>query len=78
MPPRLRFLSDDLIARILDEANKLLETKGVTLYHELLPERLDEKGCLLDADQKRVRMPREVVKVAVQSAPTALSQNSLN
>ena len=52
MRPRLRFLSDELIERILDEAYKLLETKGVTLHHESLPRRLAEAGCILDADSK--------------------------
>ena len=64
MRPRLRFLSDELIQRILDEAYKLLEAKGVTLHHESLPRRLAEAGCLLDTDGKRVRMPREVVEAA--------------
>ncbi len=39
MRPRLRFLSDELIERILDEAYKLLETRGVTLCHDSLPVR---------------------------------------
>lgn len=53
MRPRLRFLSDEPIERILDEAYKLLETKGVALHHESLPRRLAEAGCLLDAEQRR-------------------------
>ena len=72
MRPRLRFLSDELIERILNEAYKLLETRGVTLHHESLPKRLAEAGCLLDVDSKRVRMPREVVEAAVRSAPSRI------
>ncbi|MEE8397552.1 MAG: trimethylamine methyltransferase family protein [Desulfobacterales bacterium] len=72
MRPRLRFLSDKLIRRILDEAYHLLETRGVTLHHETLQRRLAEAGCLLDADSGRVRMPREVVETAVRSAPNRI------
>jgi trimethylamine--corrinoid protein Co-methyltransferase len=72
MKPRLRFLSDELIERILDEAYKLLETKGVTLHHESLQRRLAEAGCLFDADSQRVRMPRGVVEAAVRSAPSRI------
>lgn len=72
MRPRLRFLSDELIERILDEAYHLLETRGVTLHHETLPRRLAEAGCLLDADSKCVRMPRQVVEAAVRSAPSRI------
>ncbi len=69
MRPRLRFLSDELIERILDEAYKLLATKGVTLPHEELLARLADAGCPVDTESKHVRMPREVVEAAVRSAP---------
>ena len=69
MRPRLRFLSDELIERILDEAYKLLATKGVTLPHEELLARLADAGCPVDTESKCVRMPREVVEAAVRSAP---------
>ena len=69
MRPRLRFLSDELIRRILDEAYKLLETKGVTLPHEALLSRLADAGCRIDAASKRVWMPREVVEAAVRTVP---------
>jgi trimethylamine--corrinoid protein Co-methyltransferase len=69
MRPRLRFLSDELIRRILDEAYKLLEAKGVTLPHDELLGRLADAGCRVDLAGKRVRMPREVVEAAVRSAP---------
>ena len=72
MKPRLRFLSDELIEQILDEAYKLLETQGVTLHHESLPTRLAEAGCLLDTNRKCVRMPRQVVEAAVRSAPSRI------
>jgi trimethylamine--corrinoid protein Co-methyltransferase len=72
MRPRLRFLSDELIERILDEAYKLLETKGVTLHHEALLARLAEVGCGVDADSKCVRMPRKVVEGAVRTVPSGI------
>jgi len=68
----LRFLSDELIERILDEAYKLLQTKGVTLHHEALLARLAEAGCGVDADSKCVRMPREVVEGAVRTVPSGI------
>ena len=72
MRPRLRFLSDELIERILDEAYTLLETRGVTLHHEALLARLAEAGCSVDADSKCVRMPREVVEGAVRTVPRGI------
>ena len=72
MRPRLRFLSDELIERVLDEAYKLLATQGVTLHHEALLARLADAGCPVDADSKCVRMPREVVEGAVRTVPSGI------
>ncbi len=72
MRPRLRFLSDELIERILDEAYNLLQTKGVTLHHEALLARLAEAGCGVNAGSKCVRMPREVVEGAVRTVPSGI------
>jgi len=72
MRPRLRFLSDDLIKKILDEAYKLLETKGVAMEHDTLPERLAGAGCIIDPDTRRILMPREIVEAAVKSAPSRI------
>lgn len=69
MKPRLRFLSDDLIEQILDEAYGLLETRGVTLQHESLAEQLAGAGCLLDGTG-RIRMPRAVVEASIKAAPS--------
>jgi trimethylamine--corrinoid protein Co-methyltransferase len=69
MRPRLKFLSDELIGKILDEAYKLLETKGLVVEHDTLPERLADAGCIIDRDAGRIRMPREIVEAAVESAP---------
>ena len=69
MRPRLRFLSDELIRRILDEAYKLLDTKGVTLPHKALLARLAEAGCRIDFGSQRVRMPRELVEAALRTVP---------
>jgi len=72
MRPRVRFLSDELIERILDEAYKLMATKGITLHHDALLARLAEAGCAVDPDSKCVRMPREVVEGAVRTAPSGI------
>ncbi len=69
MRPNVRFLSDDLAAQIIDEAYKLLETRGITLKHDMLLARLSDAGCPIDAARQHVRMPRPVVEAAVASSP---------
>lgn len=63
-------MSDELIERILAEAYKLLETQGVAIHHDTLPERLVDAGCSMDGT--RVKMPRDVVEAAVRSAPASV------
>jgi trimethylamine--corrinoid protein Co-methyltransferase len=68
----MRFLNDELVERILDEAYKLLETRGVTLHHEALLGRLGDAGCPIDTDSKCARMPRDLVEAAIRSAPSRI------
>jgi len=69
MRPSLRFLSEDLIEKIVQEACKLLETKGVTLHHLELLRLLADLKCKVDLDRRRVWFPREVIEWALGSAP---------
>jgi len=69
MRPKVRFLSDDLVQQILEEAYKLLETKGINLHHELLLERFADLGCRVDLGEKRVWFERSLVERCVRSAP---------
>ena len=54
MRPRLRFLSEELIQQILEEAYKLLETRGINLNHDLLLGRFADLGCRVDRAGKRM------------------------
>ena len=69
MRPRIRFLSDELVEQILDEAYGLLETKGINLNHDLLLGRLADLGCRVDRDRKWVWLGRELVESSIRSAP---------
>jgi trimethylamine--corrinoid protein Co-methyltransferase len=69
MRPRVRFLSDELIEQVLDEAYKLLETKGIHLVHDGLLERLGDAGCRVDARGKHVWLTRDVVEASLRTVP---------
>jgi trimethylamine--corrinoid protein Co-methyltransferase len=69
MRPRVRFLSDELVEQILEEAYKLLETRGIHLAHEELLERLGDAGCRVDRSRRHVWMNRGVVEASLRSAP---------
>lgn len=69
MRPRIRFLSDDLIKRILEEACRLLQSRGINLNHDLLLERLADAGCRVDMVEKRAWFTREIIEASLKTAP---------
>lgn len=69
MRPTVRFLSDELIERILDEALHLLEAKGITLHHRPLLERLADIGCPVDMKRRWVGLRPDIVQSCIRSCP---------
>lgn len=71
MPPRLRFLDDALVCRILDEARHLLATVGVEVENEAAAELLLAHGAHRD-ERGRLRVTADLVDRALGSAPRAV------
>jgi len=72
MRPRVRFLSDELIQKIVDEALKLLETQGINLNHDGLLERFGDLGssaCRVDREKKRVWFRPDLVASCLRQTP---------
>lgn len=71
MRPRVRFLEDALVDRILDEARDLLATVGVEVHNDAAAELLLAAGASRDA-RGRILVPADVVDAALRSAPRAV------
>ncbi len=71
MRPTLTVLSDDLIARIVDEALRVLAETGMEIRGKEMRRRLLEAGLPLNASGERVLFPRDVVERAIASAPSS-------
>jgi trimethylamine--corrinoid protein Co-methyltransferase len=69
MRPSLNILSDELIARILDEAKRVLAEVGMEIRGPNLRQRLLDHGLPLDHSGQRVLFPRDVVEQALADAP---------
>ena len=63
MRPTLKVLDDDLIARILEEAKRVLAEVGMEIRGATMRQRLVDAGLPTTADG-RVLFPREVVERA--------------
>ena len=66
MQPKLTLLSDDLIARILDEAYQLLLKPGVKVNNEEARDLLASAGSKVDPETNVVHIPEQIVRKAYQ------------
>ena len=73
MRPTIKVLDDDLIARILDEAKRVLAEVGMEIRGAEMRRRLIERGPADDASDGRVLFPRGVVERAIADAPKAFT-----
>lgn len=69
MRPTLRFLDDELITRILDEARNLLKTLGVTIHNPELLSVLGDHGGEVDLSADHVKLTDDMIDQALKTAP---------
>jgi len=71
--PKIRFLDDELIERIVSEARDLLETLGTEINNERALSLLADHGATIRKDDRRAFLPGELIDRAVESAPGSFS-----
>lgn len=69
MRPKLRFLDDELITRILDEAREILRRLGCEIQNERARALLADHGAQVDEATRRVRFPAALIDRAIAAAP---------
>ena len=69
MQPKLSLLTDDLIARILDEAYQLLLKPGIKVQNEEARQLLSAAGAEINEETLVARIPEPMVKKALETVP---------
>jgi trimethylamine---corrinoid protein Co-methyltransferase len=69
MIPHYNVLSDSDIAMIHEGALAILEKTGLVIDHPYALERLADAGAMVDMDEKRVRIPKDMVEKCLKKAP---------
>ncbi|MFQ5591636.1 MAG: trimethylamine methyltransferase family protein [Phycisphaerae bacterium] len=69
MRPVVRFLGDELSARIVAEARTILSTLGVEIHNEAVVSMLTDHGPGVDSRSNRVLLTDAVIDKALKSAP---------
>lgn len=69
MQPKLTLLSDEIIARVLQEAYELLLKPGIKVQNEEARNLLAKAGVKIDAETQVARIPASLVHKALESVP---------
>ncbi len=69
MQPKLTLLSDELIARILDEAHQLLLKPGIKVQNPEARELLGAAGARIDPETHVAQIPAQMVRKALETVP---------
>ncbi|MBQ2764681.1 MAG: trimethylamine methyltransferase family protein, partial [Firmicutes bacterium] len=68
---QINYLNDEKIEKILDAAFTIMETTGEEIHYDKARDILAEAGCTVDGI--RVKIPREVTKKCIESAPDCIN-----
>jgi trimethylamine---corrinoid protein Co-methyltransferase len=66
-------LSQDEIVRIDAASRRILEKTGVQVHHEEALNLLEDLGCTVDRKTQIVKIPPEIVQMAIDAAPASFS-----
>lgn len=69
MPPKIEFLSPELIQKVLEEAFYLLKNTGVKVQSPSARQLLAELGAMVDNHEEIVTLPEEIVQNALKTVP---------
>jgi trimethylamine--corrinoid protein Co-methyltransferase len=72
MRPRVKFLDDDLLTRIVGEARDVLDRLGVEIHNPGALSLLADHGAPVDWTQRRAYLPGEMIDRALSTAPGAV------
>jgi trimethylamine--corrinoid protein Co-methyltransferase len=69
--PILKFLSHDLIQRIISEARDILCNLGIKIYHKQLVSLLSQHGVHVEKNRQNVRFTNDIIDKALKTVPSS-------
>ncbi|NPD87528.1 MAG: hypothetical protein HGN29_02325 [Asgard group archaeon] len=73
MRPNISILEDDIKEKVFVEAMEILEEIGFFVENQEALEILQEAGLNVDVEKRRVKLPPDLVKKSLQSAPSSIT-----
>jgi len=69
MRPTVRFLTEDLIKQIIDEAVNILCTLGLQIHNKQILSMLADHNAKIDMDNFHVNLTEEIIQITIKTAP---------
>lgn len=73
MRPNIKILEDEIKEKVFVEAMEILEEIGFFVENQEAIEILQEAGLNVDVENRRVKLPPDLVKKSLQSAPSSIT-----
>jgi trimethylamine--corrinoid protein Co-methyltransferase len=71
MRPTIRFLTDELLLKIVSEAIDILCTLGIEIHNKTVLAMLSECGCAVDMEKSRAVLTKDIIDKALKTAPAS-------
>ena len=69
MRPKIRFLNDELIIKIISEAKEILCTLGIEIHNNSILSLLSDYGAKIDIDKFHVVFTEDIINKSLETIP---------
>jgi len=78
MRPKIRFLNDELIIKIISEAKEILCTLGIDIHNNSILSLLSDSGAKTDMDKSHVVFTEEIINKSLETVPGSFKLYDVN
>lgn len=78
MRPTIKFLNEDLITKIIDEAYDILIKLGIEIHNKKTIDRLSDYGAKADFTKNKVFFSRDLIEKSLKSSPSSFYLYDIN
>jgi trimethylamine:corrinoid methyltransferase-like protein len=78
MRPKIRFLNDELIEKIISEAKEILCTLGIEIHNKSILSFLSDFGAKIDIDKSHVVFTEDLINKSLESVPRSFKLYDVN
>jgi trimethylamine--corrinoid protein Co-methyltransferase len=78
MRPTIRFLTEELVRKIISEAEEILCTLGVEIHNRTVLDMLSDCGCSVDMEKSHAVLTEEIIEKSLKAAPASFGLYDIN